>query len=219
MSIVWNEENARQEAWNSWTHGIGFLLSIPAGVLLTSLVIDNRQSLIVACLIYSISLTAMYLFSTLSHWVRDPQWRHAMRAWDQGVIYFLIAGTFTPLVWAFVPGWPKGIFLGFMWFAAGAGFYSKVVAQHRVNNLAAISHIVLGWGPGLILFGYVPLLCFGLILAGGALYTAGVLFLQNDHRSWVFHPIWHVMVIAASTCHYLAIMLFAILQLDLKLLG
>ena len=62
----------------------------------------------------------------------------------------------------------------------------------------------------MVLVGYVPIACFAMMALGGVLYTAGTLFLQNDHRSWYFHAIWHVMVILASAVHYLAIVLFVL---------
>jgi hemolysin III len=66
----------------------------------------------------------------------------------------------------------------------------------------------------MVLFGYVSMECFGMMALGGILYTLGVVFLQNDHRSFFYHAIWHVMVIVASLSHYLAVVIFAVLQWD-----
>ena len=214
MAISWTEENSAQESVNAWTHGLGFLLSIPAGFALTRLANEHRESLLTACVVYSLSLSAMYLFSTLSHAVREPAARHHMRALDQGFVYMLIAGTFTPFVWSYMEGWPRVALLTGIWLAAGAGFYSKVFGRHRINNMTAITYILLGWVPSMILLGYVSVVCFAMMALGGVLYTVGTLFLQNDHRSWYFHAVWHTMVILASACHYVAIAMFTILQMD-----
>lgn len=214
MAIQWTDENASQEAVNAWTHGLGFLLSLPAGLALYQLVLEHREEMAYACLTYSLSLTAMYLFSTLSHAVREPGLRHRFRAFDQGVIYLLIAGTFTPFVWSYMDSWPRRALLAAIWMAAVAGFYSKVFARHRIDNMAPIPYILLGWLPSMVLLGYVSLECFMMMAIGGLLYTLGTLFLQNDHRSWYFHAIWHLMVILASACHYFAIAVFTVLQMD-----
>ncbi len=212
MAIQWTNENASEEALNTWTHGAGFILSLPAGVLLIRIALDQRPELVWSCLVYSISLAAMYLFSTLSHAVREPNWRHRLRALDQGFVYGLIAGTFTPFIWAYLESWPRIVLMNFVWIAAATGFYSKVFSKHRINNMTSLSYILLGWIPAMVLFNYVPIECFGMMALGGVLYTVGVLFLQNDHRSFYFHAIWHSMVIVASLCHYLAIVIFAVMR-------
>ncbi len=214
MAIHWHEENASQEALNAFTHGAGFLLSLPAGVVLIWLAKSHRPELVLPCILYSISLAAMYLFSTLSHAIREPSWRHRVRTLDQGFVYTLIAGTFTPFICAYLSNSPRIQLLVFVWTAAGIGFYSKVFSKHRINNMTSLSYIMLGWVPAMVLFGYVSLECFGMMALGGAMYTVGVLFLQNDHRSFFYHAIWHVLVMLASLCHFLGIVFFAIYGID-----
>jgi hemolysin III len=151
----------------------------------------------------------MYLFSTLSHAIRSPEWRHLYRRLDQGFVYILIAGTFTPFICAFVRGgWMWGM-LAFVWLSAGLGFYSKVLSRHRIDNMASLTYLLLGWVPSIMLLSCVPWACFGWMALGGVLYSVGVWFLQNDHRGFFHHALWHVIVIAASACHYLTIWHFA----------
>ncbi|MGN6136964.1 MAG: PAQR family membrane homeostasis protein TrhA [Aureliella sp.] len=214
MAICWTEENAAQETVNAWTHGLGLVLSVPAGIALNLLVLEHRSDLLYACLVYSLSLTAMYLFSTLSHAVREPGSRHRMRALDQGVIYLLIAGTFTPFMASYLTGGLRATMLAVVWLMAMAGFYSKVFARHRIDNMTSVSYVMMGWVPAMALISSVSLECFAMMALGGLLYTVGTLFLQNDHRSPYFHAVWHLMVILASACHYVAIAMFTILQLD-----
>lgn len=214
MAKTWTEENASQEKLNAWIHGVGFLLSLPALLFLASLSIHREPGLLAACMVYGCSLSAMYLFSMLSHAVKDPEHRHRMRALDQGVIYTLIAGTFTPFIWANLEGWSRTALLTVVWIAAIAGFLSKVFSKHRIDDMNPLWCILLGWGPALALYSSVSTACFAIMLLGGVLYTLGVLFLQNDHKSWYFHPLWHVMVIIASATHYAGIAAFAVLGWD-----
>lgn len=214
MAISWSAENAAQESINAWTHGLGCLLSVPAGVAITMIAARYDATLLLACLVYSVSLTAMYLFSTLSHAVRIPRWRRRARAWDQGAVYLLIAGTFTPFIWAYTEEWTRTAMLLLVWGAAGLGCYSKVITGHRLNNMTSVTYVLLGWIPAMWLMSYVTLICFAAMALGGVLYTLGTRFLQNDHRRWYFHAVWHLLVIIASACHYSAIIMFPILKLD-----
>lgn len=214
MAIEWHPGNAKQEEINAWTHGIGFLLSLPAGFYMIWLATQNRPELTTPCAIYSATLAAMYLFSALSHAVRSPSLRHRVRALDQGFVYTLIAGTFTPFICSYMQGTPRILLLAFVWLAAATGFYTKVFSKHRINNMASLSYIMLGWVPAMVLMGYVSLECFAMMALGGVIYTVGVVFLQNDHRSFYYHAIWHLMVMLASLCHYLGIVYFAIFQID-----
>jgi len=212
MAVSWNQENASQESLNAWTHGAGFALSIPAGIFLNWLVRGQASSMVWACLIYTLSLSAMYLFSTLSHAIREPLLRRRIRALDQGFVYTLIAGTFTPFICAYLEGWTRFALMAMVWLAAAFGFFSKVFTKHRIDNMASLSYILLGWVPAMLLFPHVPWECFGWMALGGILYTFGVAFLQNDHRGWYFHAIWHTLVIVASACHFYAVLIFAALR-------
>ncbi|MEQ1824790.1 MAG: hemolysin III family protein [Pirellula sp.] len=210
MAITWTAENASQEWTNAWTHGLAFLVSLPAGLAIIWASASHSSFMLMACAVYSATLTSMYLFSALSHAIREPSMRQRVRALDQGFIYTFIAGTFTPLVIAFLSGWLCAAMLILVWSAAFAGFYSKVFSNHRIDNMASLTYLLLGWVPAMVLFQYVPTACFALMAVGGVIYSLGVWFLQNDHRSFYHHAIWHVSVIAASASHYLVIWLYAV---------
>ncbi len=51
---------------------------------------------------------------------------------------------------------------------------------------------------------------FGWLIAGGVVYTAGVVFYYYDHRFRHFHGIWHLFVLAGSAIHYTAIVLYVL---------
>ena len=166
---------------------------------------------IVGCSIFASSLVAVYAASTLSHLFSDPRWRSFFRVLDQGFIYFLIVGTYTPFALAYLrtPGWLT--YLGIMWAIALIGFCSKLFFQHRVDRVAVWSYIILGWMPIvplIALIGSAPAAALWLLLAGGLCYTLGTIFLVADLQRYHFHAIWHTLVIAGSTCHYFVILVF-----------
>jgi hemolysin III len=196
------------EEWaNGLSHAAGCLLFLPAGGLL----IAHTRRLgppwqVATSLVFVLSLCGVYLASTLSHWVRSTGWRDRFRIWDQGLIYLLIAGSYTPFATRYVPEWQWLTLL--VWILAVAGFLSKVGFAHRVDGIALWLYLGLGWLPLsaiLQLVRVAPAAVSTLVIAGGLAYTLGTWFLMNDHRATYLHVVWHALVIAGSTCHFLAV--------------
>jgi hemolysin III len=160
-------------------------------------------------LVYSVTMVAVYAFSTASHVFGQPRVRHAFRMLDQGCIYLFIAGTFTPIAAAFLRGGPWWMLLAAIWIVALGGFISKVLLNHRINNVSSIIPLILGWMPllgGTPMLALVPVAVRWWMLAGGVCYTVGVLFLIYDHRHRYLHAVWHLWVMAGTACHFWAIL-------------
>jgi hemolysin III len=207
----WRLSRAEERA-NAITHGLGLLLSVAGAVAMVTYVLGDgdvwRQ---VGCTVYVASLIAVYAMSTLSHSATTPEWRSYFRALDQGCIYLLIAATYTPFSLVYLRTAPWWLLLGAIWSIALWGFLSKVVFSHRVESVALWPCILLGWMPTIsvpALAGIVPVAAFWWMLVGGICYSVGTIFLRYDYKVRHFHAVWHVMVIAGSTCHFLAIFSF-----------
>jgi len=205
-------ETDPEEVANTLTHGLGFLLSILAAAALTICVLGKGDAWrVVGCLIYAACLMAVYAMSTLSHICSDRKLKHFFRTLDQGCIYLLIVATFTPFSLAYLRTVPWGLFLALMWAIALFGCISKVFLAHRVNRVAIWIYIALGWMPiatAPSLVGIVPDTALWLMLIGGLCYTLGTAFLIFDNRVRHFHALWHLFVIAGSSCHFFAIRLY-----------
>jgi len=133
------------------------------------------------------------------------------RVLDQGFIYLLIVGTFTPLALEYLrSGW-WWLLLVLMWTVALGGFISKILFRYRIDAVTIWSYLVLGWMPIIPAARYidvVPAAALWWVLIGGLCYTGGTLFLVLDYRRFHFHAIWHLFVVAGSICHFSAIFLF-----------
>jgi hemolysin III len=201
-----------EERANAMTHGLGLALSLVGAVVMAVSVLgDGDVWRAVGCSVYVASLIAVYAMSTLSHSFTTPKWRAFFRALDQGCIYFLIAATYTPFSLAYLRTTPWWLLLGAIWAIALWGFLSKVVFSHRVESVSLWPCILLGWMPTVsvpALAGIVPFAAFWWMLIGGLCYTLGTLFLRYDYKVRHFHAVWHLFVIAGSTCHFLAILAF-----------
>jgi hemolysin III len=202
-----------EELANCLTHAVGFALSIVGTVVLlrrTALYGDMLQ--IAGVGIYGATLMALYAASTLSHSFERPRIRHFFRTMDQVCIFLLIAGTFTPISLTYLrEGWWWALFIS-MWGLAVVGIFFKIFFT-RLHSVTVSAYVLLGWMPAIAIkpiVAVMPGAALLWIVLGGILYTIGTLFLIRDNQVPYFHAIWHVFVIAASACHYVAVMQFVV---------
>lgn len=199
-----------QEWANAWTHGIATLIAIGMGVVLVRQASLTSTGMAIACGAYIASMAGTFLCSTLSHVIMRQPLLNTLRSWDQAMIYTMISGTYTPIAFGYASDSVRTPLLIAIWVAAAAGFLMKVAVRHRVNSIGTVSYLALGWLPAIPLVGQVPMALVGWMIAGGLLYTAGVVLLMNDHRIRYLHAGWHLFVMAAAACHWWAIWAFVI---------
>lgn len=195
------------EEWlNALTHGVAAAAWVGGAAIMYQAAAQQSVMTIICCLAFVASAIAVFTASALSHyWIDEPQRLHRLRAWDQGLIYAMISGTYTPLIWQFADESIRGWLLAAIWLVAFVGFYTKVIAKYRVNGIGTISYLLLGWLPAIPLAGRVPAMVLFWMAAGGVIYTLGVVLLLNDRRMKYLHAGWHVCVVTAASCHYWAI--------------
>ena len=198
------------ELLNSVTHGFGLLLSIVGAVALLSYMAwrgDVWHN--TGCWVFATTLVAVYLASTCSHAIQQPEWKRFFRVLDQGLIYLLIAGSYTP--WCLTyhrEGW-GWLLLCAIWTVALGGFFSKVWFNYGIDGGSVWLYVLLGWLPITaihVVVDVIPLAGFGWLLLGGLCYSVGIVFLVMDRKDFHFHAIWHMCVIAGSTCQYFAVL-------------
>jgi len=133
---------------NALTHGLGFVLSVVAAIVLVVRVLREGDGWrVLGCLIYSSSLVALYAMSTLSHSCSTPSRKRLFRMLDQGCIYLLIVATYTPFSLAFLRALPWWLFLAVLWIIALFGFLSKTLLAHQVDGISIWLYLGLGWLP------------------------------------------------------------------------
>ena len=203
-----------EETVNSVTHGIGLALSIAgAAALLTAARLYGSGWHLAGCGVYATTLIGVYAASTLSHVFEGSQLRRLFRVLDQAFIYLLIAGTYTPFALGYLrDGW-WWLLSGLVWGFALAGFLSKTVWRHRVDAITVWAYLLLGWLPYVAIARVLELLPFEVfwwLLIGGLCYMIGIVFLKLDHKVRYFHAAWHIVVIAGSFCHYVAILFYVV---------
>lgn len=203
-----------EEAVNTATHGLGFLAAVAGGMLMMAdLMLRGDLRLAAGCGAYLASLVGVYGMSTLSHYAVVPRWKSLFRRLDQAFIYLLIAGTYTPYSLAYLHGPHWWALMALMWAIALVGCASKLIFAHRIEAVSITSYVLLAWIPIVAiptLWQTSPLGAFEMVIAGGACYMVGTLFLVNDAQFRYFHAAWHLCVIAGSTCHFYGILAYVV---------
>lgn len=158
--------------------------------------------------IYGLTLISMLAASTLYHCVREVSWKARCRKLDHAAIYLLIAGTYTPVLLLAVNSPAGNAILALIWIFALAGLVFKIFFTGRFRKLSITLYLLAGWSGLLILQELLRGLSaatLSLILAGGVVYSLGVIFYA---RKCAFsHAGWHLFVLGGAFCQYLGIWL------------
>ena len=203
-------QSENEEFWNVLTHGIGFIASIIGSLFLLQKYSESTTTAIVAICVYGASLIILYLVSSLYHWVSRPKLKFKLRVLDHISIYFLIAGTYTPVVLLSIAhslGWH--LLFG-VWGIALLGLILKIFFTGKYEALSLILYVVMGC---LIFFDFsalsevVPETGVNLLITGGAFYIGGIVFYVWNKLKYN-HVIWHLFVMAGSGSHFSMIYYF-----------
>lgn len=201
------------ERFNTWSHFLGALLALGGAVVLIVLGAFSKDVWkIVSFSIYSAILVLLYVFSTLYHNARKGRVKHFLRLLDHNSIYLMIGGSYTPFTLVSLRGpWGWSLF-GVVWGLALLGISQELWRHRRKTRiLSMVIYLLMGW---VAMVAVVPLMAalgwagFAWLAAGGMAYTIGILFYLYDEKFTHWHGIWHLFVIAGSTLHYFAILLY-----------
>jgi len=203
----------RGEKFNTYSHLLGSLLALVGGVVLIVLAaLRDDAWKVVSFSIYGATLLLLYSSSTLYHNARKgSRAKHILRTLDHNSIYLLIAGTYTPFALVSLRGpWGWSLF-GVVWGLALIGILQELWLPRKTRLISLVIYVLMGW---IAIIAVVPLVetlswhGFAWVVAGGLAYTIGIVFYINDQRFTHWHGIWHLFVLAGSTLHYFAILLY-----------
>lgn len=199
----------RGERFNSISHLVGAALAIAGtAVLVTVAAGVGDPWKIVSFSIYGGMLIALYVFSTLYHsvWGRA---KNVLRKIDHCMIYLLIAGSYTPFALVSLRGAWGWTLLAVVWALALLGILQEIWLAKGARVLSLVIYLVMGW---LALAAVWPLWIalkpagFAWLVAGGALYTVGIIFYALDGKLRHGHGIWHLFVLGGSACHFITVL-------------
>lgn len=196
-----------EEIMNAITHGVGVGLAIAGMIVL--LVMGHHDPLTaVSVSIFGASMIMLYLVSTLYHALGVNKGKKVFQILDHCTIFFLIAGTYTPISLLCFGGSIGWTLFGIVWGVAILGIVLNAVNLHRYRKFSMACYIGLGW---IVVFFFKPLVehldytSIVLLVIGGVIYTVGAIIYGMGKRFKYMHSIWHFFVLGGTICHYFVI--------------
>lgn len=200
-----------QEKIHASLHILGVVFGLFAVPFLLHSAIDKDAYLLYCLCIYGACFLMVFTFSTLYHSTTDYKLKRTFKKLDRISIYFLIAGTYTPIVKFYLFDTVGIILLTTLWCLAMLGILFEVYFPDRYPAISMSFYLFMG-----LIFVFVPFHFFALmpvhiimlLLSGVSLYFIGVFFYV--WQRWEYHhAVWHIFVLSGSICHYMA-MLYAL---------
>ncbi len=203
----------REEIANGISHGLGTALSVVGLILmvLRTLPLQDRWKL-TSVVIFGSTMILAHLSSTLYHSVSQKRLKRIFQFVDHGSIYFLVAGTFTPLLLITLRSGLGWIMFGLVWSFAFGGIVFKTFCINRYPKFEASTYVIMGSLSIFVmkrLFLGLPLPGFIWVLLGSLIYLLGLIFL-GWHELPYNHTVWHLFVMGGSVSHFYAIYFYVL---------
>jgi len=202
-------ESAGEELANIISHGIGFVAAlIGAPILLLAVFGRSNTGFFIGTIVFATTMSILYLSSTLYHAWPSTRGKSLWRVIDHSAIFLLIAGTYTPFGLGPLRASGGLVMLAAVWTLAIFGVAMKATrGTWRHPKLSMSLYLGTGW-LGLVVIRplalAIPLSALLWLVAGGIAYTTGTLFFVNKRLRYS-HFIWHLFVLAGTSCHFIAV--------------
>lgn len=201
-------QTPKEELANAVSHGIGLvfgLIGIP--FLIQKTLQTDQLSALIGAIAFSLGIVMVYTFSTLYHATTNPKWKSKLQIWDHISIYFLIAGSYTPMVLAVLKQDKAILFLSILWASVLVGSLFKLFFTGRFKMLSVVIYLTMGWLAVFFIQDILDQISFETLAwigAGGLAYTVGVYFYIKSDKLY-YHTVWHIFVLAGTFAHFVAV--------------
>ncbi len=205
-----NTYTRKQEIINGLTSAIGMVFGISGlPVLIGLATAHNNTAGIVGSGIYGFCFLLLFTCSTVYHFAQETAVKQIFIVLDHISIYFLIAGTYTPLLLVYMNNNFGITILSVLWGLTILGIFFKMRFTGRFELASTIIYLLMGWimiAGGRRFFEDLPVSVLIFIFIGGGLYSIGVFFYIWD-KYYYTHAVWHLFVLGGAISHYVAILL------------
>lgn len=206
-----------EEIFNMVSHIVGGASGIAYLVLCVIVAAFHKSAIgVVSSCIYGVSVIALFTMSSIYHGLHDSVAKRVFQVIDHCTIYFMIAGTYTPIALCALrrqsaaSGW---VVFGVIWAIAALAVTLTAIDLNKYKKFSMICYIGMGW---LVVF-FWPMTYRAIgkggalfLVAGGILYTIGaVLYARGKKKAYV-HSIFHLFVNAASLLHFFCILFYVL---------
>ena len=201
-----------QDPVSCGTHTIGAAAAFAGSFLylIRAIRVGAPTVALAAAMCFCLSMIALYSASAIYHYypgdASSGGVKGRLRKMDHSMIYVLIAGSYTPFSLVLLPQ-PKGTrFCLAIWGVAAAGVLVKLLWMNAPRVLSTLFYLAMGWA---VLFAWEDFKALG-----GVCYSVGAVFYAvkkpNISAQWTFHELFHLLILAGSLFHYLAVYFYVL---------
>ena len=171
---------------------------------------------VVSSAIYGASVISLFTMSSVYHGLKPGMAKKVLQVLDHCTIYFMIAGTYTPIMLSLVRKtnpWIAWIVCGVVWGIAALAITLTAIDLKKYNVFSMICYIGMGWCVIVTIVPvYKALTFWGFIwlLMGGIMYTIGAILFGIGAKVRYIHSIFHIFVVLASLMHFICILFFTL---------
>lgn len=204
-----------EEIANMVTHILGAITGIIVLLMcLVDTVPTKDVSKILCSCLYGVSMIILFSVSSVYHGLRPCFGKRVMRIIDHCTIYFLISGTYTPiLIVAIRPIYPAiaWTLFGIVWSLAIIATTFTAIDLAKYSKLSMLCYVGMGW---CIIFALKPTIDvmtlegFLWLLAGGIAYSIGAILYKIGKRYRYVHSVFHIFVDAGCLLQAYSIIKF-----------
>ena len=202
-----------EEIANSLSHGLGAVLAALFSPQLIGNALRSGTLQGAAGAVYCASMILLFSISAIYHWLPHGNTKQILRRLDHAAIFLFIAGSYTPFMLGALAEQGGYWILALVWTIATIGTVAKCANRLTHPVLSTGLYLGLGWVSVFILqplMVSIPPQGLALIVTGGVLYTLGAVVFHLDERIPYAHFVWHLLVLGASGCHFVAVMRYAV---------
>ncbi len=203
-----------EEIANAVTHGVGAALAA-AGTIVMLVFAAEKSDLvrIVSVSIYGFSMIFLYMMSTLYHAITNFKAKRIFQKLDHCSIFVLIVGSYAPVCLSLLGGTLGWTLFAVNVFCGVAGIVANAISVSKWHKVSLVLYLIMGWSVVIAVKPLIQLIAldgFALLLAGGLLYSIGVVFYKMKKPRFM-HSVWHLFVLGGSTFLYF-FMLFHVVR-------
>lgn len=207
-----------EEIFNMVSHIVGGAFGVAALTLCVVFsAIYNDVWAVVSSAIYGTSLIMLYTMSSVYHGLKSEMAKKVMQVLDHCTIYFLIAGTYTPIALTAMrehsPVWGWTIF-GLVWGCAAVGIVFAAIDHKKYSKFSMACYIGMGWCivvAAKVAFESIPFAGLMWLLAGGIAYTIGAVIYVIGKKKRYMHSVFHIFVLLGTVLQFVCIFFYIVL--------
>lgn len=196
-----------------YSHFFGVIIGIVGAVFL---LIASRNSIVVFCVaaIYSFAMLWMFTASAIYHALkREENSQSIWRKFDHLAIFFMIAGTYTPLSYLYLSGYTRIAIISIQWGFVLFGIFFKIFWLNAPRWLYTSIYLGMGWLALIPIKSFVShmgVLQLATLAGGGVAYTTGAIIYAlkkpNPYPGrFGFHEIFHILIVAGAAFHFVTV--------------